>query len=91
MTSRLIPRWRIRLFGRFHTLRDWLMCRCRVCGGRDAVISYDPRGLWAYFFRKTWCPEHCPEHDYENEPGMGPCCIRCSQRHPEPWDWYDHG
>lgn len=39
-------------------VRDRLMSRCRVCRCSTDVISYDPRGLWAYPFRRTWCPDH---------------------------------
>lgn len=41
-----------------------MMSRCRVCGGRKDVVCFDPRGLWAFPIRKTYCPQHCPDHDF---------------------------
>lgn len=70
-------------------MRSWterLMSRCRVCGSSENVACYDPRGLWAYFFRSTYCPECCPEHDYIREPGEGMRCRHCSE--PPDADWY---
>lgn len=73
---------------RLFTLTDRLMGSCRVCGGTEDVISYDPRGLWAYFFRKTYCPQHCPEHDY-NRHRDGAYCDICSDVPPDDWYQYD--
>uniref|UniRef100_E6VFK6 Uncharacterized protein n=1 Tax=Rhodopseudomonas palustris (strain DX-1) TaxID=652103 RepID=E6VFK6_RHOPX len=64
-----------------------LMATCRVCGKSDEVAMYDPRGLWAYFVRRTWCPEHCPDHDYVYSPWDGHYCDNCGKE-PEPeWFW----
>jgi hypothetical protein len=62
-----------------------LMSRCRTCGSSDDVISFDPRGLWAFFLRRTWCPRHCPDHDYQRWPD-GTYCNNCGQE--PPWDYY---
>lgn len=74
-----------RLVEQAHT--NLLMSKCRVCGSRDDVISYDPRGVWAYPFRKTYCPEHCPEHDF-NRHRDGAYCDTCGQE--PPYDWYNY-
>lgn len=65
-----------------------LMSKCRVCGSSENVIGFDPRGLWAYFSRKTWCPEHCPDHTYTHHRYEGHLCDNCSQSPPA--DWYDY-
>lgn len=54
-------RW---LSNQLHILTNRLMNRCRVCGSSKDVICYDPRGLWAFPFRNTYCPVHCPDHDF---------------------------
>jgi hypothetical protein len=69
-----------------HAATGRLMSRCRVCGSRADVIMYDPRGLWAYFFRQTWCPPHCPDHDYIYSRGDGHYCNNCGQQ-PD-YDWH---
>jgi hypothetical protein len=71
----------------FRQLTSNLMSRCRVCGSSKDVISYDPRGLWAYFFRRTWCPMHCPDHDYQRWPD-GTYCNNCGDLPPVDW-WMD--
>jgi anaerobic ribonucleoside-triphosphate reductase len=71
---------------RLHAVTGRLMSRCRVCGSRSDVISYDPRGLWAYLFRRTWCPECCPDHDF-NRHRDGAYCDNCGQE--PPFDWYE--
>lgn len=64
-----------------------LMSRCRVCGSSDDVLCYDPRGLWAFFWRKTYCPQHCPDHEFEYDRGMREwCCSICSE--PAPRDFW---
>jgi hypothetical protein len=67
-------------------IADKLMSRCRVCGSREDVICYDPRELWAFFSRKTYCPDHCPDHDYIYDRYEGHYCGTCG-KHPEE-DWY---
>lgn len=68
---------------RYRQLRDAIMARCRVCGSDDEVLCFDPRGLWAYFHRNTYCPKHCPEHDYEYEPYIhGWACKHCGGAAP---------
>lgn len=62
-----------------------LMGTCRVCGKDDDVAMYDPRGLWAYFFRRTYCPAHCPEHDYIYDRYEGRYCDHCGQNPPPEW------
>lgn len=74
------------LMNRFCRLSDRLMGSCRVCGKTDDVIMYDPRGLWAYFFRKTYCPAHCPDHDYTYSRYEGHYCNNCGQAPDD--DWY---
>lgn len=69
----------------FKRLSDRLMSRCRVCGSSSDVISYDPRGLWAYLFRKTWCPEHCQDHDYVYSRYDGHYCDKCGQPPDDEW------
>lgn len=65
------------------------MSRCRICGSSRDVISYDPRGLWAFPIRNTYCPEHCPDHSYAYSRYDGYYCESCGQS-PDP-DWYsDH-
>ena len=61
------------------------MSRCRTCGSSDEVISYDPRGLWAYPIRTTYCPEHCPDHDYVYSRYDGHYCNNCGQQPPLDW------
>lgn len=78
-------------------LRDWycrlrnsLMNRCRVCGSSKDVICYDPRGLWAFFVRKTWCPAHCPEHDFAYDRSEREWrCEHCSESAPP--DFWAYG
>jgi hypothetical protein len=79
---------------RIHQIGDWihatttrLMSRCRVCGSSENVIIFDPRCLWAYFFRQTWCPPHCPDHDYRYSRYDGHYCDNCGQE--PPFDWFD--
>ncbi len=67
---------------------DRLMQRCRVCGSGDDVISFDPRGAWAYFWRRTWCPAHCPCHEYIYGKYEGHYCDRCGQAPPPDWHGY---
>lgn len=72
---------------RLDRLTGCLMARCRVCGSRGDVVSFDPRGLWAFFFRQTWCPDHCPDHDYVYSRYDGHYCNNCGQ--PRPDDYYE--
>lgn len=72
-------RWQLR------RLSDPFMSRCRVCGSRADVISFDPRGLWAYPFRRTWCPQHCPDHDYIYSRYDGHYCNNCGQQPDDQW------
>lgn len=65
----------------FHRLQDRYMSRCRVCRSSENVVSYDPRGLWAYPIRKTVCPECCAEHDY-NRHSDGTYCDHCGEEPP---------
>lgn len=71
------------------SLRAWtnrLMSRCRICGSSHDVYAYDPRGLWAYFFRKTYCPAHCPEHDYKHDKWSREWrCTICDDIAPVDW------
>lgn len=67
-------------------LANKLMSRCRACGSSADVISYDPRGLWAYFWRRTYCPDHCPDHDYVYDRYDGHCCDNCGQ--PATVEWH---
>lgn len=71
--------------------RAKLMGSCRKCGETKDVIAYDPRGLWAYPFRKTYCPSCCPEHEFEHDRDMGWCCKTCSEPAPHDFWAYDHG
>ena len=64
-----------------------LMSRCRVCGSRKEVICYDPRTILHYFRRKTYCPDHCPDHYYVYERSeRHHFCETCGI--PAPPDWY---
>lgn len=72
---------------RLRRLTNKLMGTCCVCKSSADVISYDPRGLWAYFIRNTYCPEHCPDHDY-NRYRDGTYCDNCGQE--PPYDWYSY-
>jgi hypothetical protein len=78
-------------------VRDWVrdlyqreltraMSRCRVCGSSRDVALFDPRGLWAYVIRNTYCPEHCPDHEYTYSRYDGHYCSHCG-REPDP-DWF---
>lgn len=84
----VVERWR-RLQWWWHGLPGLVMGRCRVCGSGKDVVQYDPRGLWAYFGRRTWCPAHCPDHDYEYERGAGFMCRHCGEEPPHDWWGYD--
>lgn len=64
---------------------DPLMSRCRVCGSSKDVIQYDPRGLWAYPLRRTWCPAHCPDHDYVYSRWEGHYCNNCGEQPDVEW------
>lgn len=69
-------------------VRAWsngLMSRCRVCGSGDDVICYDPRWIWAYPIRNTYCPAHCPDHDYTYARYEGHYCKVCAQSPPDDW------
>jgi len=72
---------------RMRVLTSLAMSRCRVCGSSKDVAMYDPRGLWAYPIRKTWCPAHCPDHDYIYCRSEGHYCGNCGQQ-PDA-QWYD--
>lgn len=67
-------------------LTSKMMSCCRVCGSSADVVMYDPRGLWAYFWRRTVCPKHCPDHDYVYERYEGHYCDNCGE-HPDD-QWY---
>lgn len=67
------------------TLTSRLMSRCRVCGSSKEVVSYDPRGLWAYLVRRTWCSEHCPEHDFIYDRSEGHYCDNCGTHPDDEW------
>ncbi len=77
MIERIIASWR--------RLADRLMCRCRVCGSGKDVGIYDPRGLWAFLWRRTWCPAHCPDHDYIYDRWEGHYCGNCGEPPSEEW------
>ncbi|WP_438278128.1 hypothetical protein [Nitrobacter sp.] len=77
--------WKLRWQAR--RISDPFMSRCRVCGGRENVVSFDPRGLWAYPTRRTWCPDHCPGHDYVYSRWDGHYCNNCGDL-PD-LQWYD--
>ncbi len=66
-------------------LANKLMSQCRVCGSSKDVISYDSRGLWAYFWRHTYCPDHCPDHDYVYDRYEGHYCDNCGQHPDDRW------
>lgn len=72
---------------RWHAFVNRQMARCRVCGSAADVIQYDPRGIWAFFFRRSWCPAHCPDHDYVYSRYDGHYCDNCGQP-PDP-EWYE--
>jgi len=86
---KMIDQWWINTsLGRWcYRTKHGLMSRCRVCSSSENVVMYDPRGLWAYPIRDTYCPEHCPEHDYTHERGVGFYCMYCGQE--PPYDWHD--
>lgn len=77
-----LKRLRWRFLGRIEAR---FMSRCRVCGASADVIQYDPRGMWAYFFRRTWCPEHCPDHDYIYSRYEGHYCNNCGEQPSDEW------
>lgn len=87
MNTRAIRQWWINswLGYRLKRWRDNRMASCRVCGSSKEVIAYDPRGIWAYPIRNTYCPEHCPEHDF-NRHSDGTYCDTCGSE--PPYDWY---
>lgn len=86
LTWPLRRRWR-----QFRSWQSTLMLRCRVCGKTDDVMVGDPRGLWAYPWRKTYCPAHCPDHDYEYDRDMrGRCCTICAAPAPDDWNYPDY-
>lgn len=72
-------------------LTNNLMSRCRACGSSRDVVCYDPRGLWAFFFRTTWCPAHCPEHDFAYQRDMREWgCEKCGEPAPHDfWAYHD--
>jgi hypothetical protein len=75
---------------RRYRLASQLMGSCRVCGSVEPVLCYDPRGLWAYFWRRTYCPEHCPEHDFAYQSDMREWgCNVCGESAP-PDHWAYH-
>lgn len=68
-------------------LTNRLMSQCRVCGSSRDVVCYDPRGLWAFFWRKTYCPDHCPDHDFTYQRDMREWgCEICGE--PAPYDFW---
>lgn len=72
---------------KWHRLTNSLMSRCRMCGESRDVIAYDPRGLWAFFRRKTYCPKHCPDHDFAYQRDMHEWgCNICGE--PPPADFW---
>jgi hypothetical protein len=81
-------RWRlIRHKLRWHTIQHMLMGKCRVCGAKEEVLCYDPRSILYYFVRKTYCPEHCPDHYYVYERAeRHHFCETCGK--PADPDWY---
>jgi hypothetical protein len=73
--------------GLWHRLTNNLMSRCRVCGSSRDVLGYDPRGLHAFFRRTTYCPQHCPDHDYAYDRGAHEWCCQICQD-PAPHDFW---
>lgn len=70
----------------FHRLTNRMMGSCRVCGSSSDVICYDPRGLWAFSWRTTYCPAHCPDHDFSYQRDIrGWACDICGE--PAPPDY----
>lgn len=73
--------WNLRRFS------DRMMSQCRRCGSSKEVVSYDPRGLWAYAIRTTVCPDHCPGHDFQRHRD-GTYCDHCGIEPDQEW-WID--
>lgn len=88
------PTW---LSTRLARLRFWwdrraakLMGSCRKCGETKDVICYDPRSLWFYPVRKTYCPDCCPEHEFAYERWERAwCCQVCGDHAPHDF-WAYH-
>jgi len=55
--------------------------KCSVCN-RPAIVS-------APGDEPTYCPLHCPEHDYRHEPGEGKRCTTCHAEPPHDWGCED--
>jgi hypothetical protein len=56
----------------------WNNNQCAVCSREVPSYPCNP-------FKKTWCEEHCPDHDYEYQRDMGgKFCKHCSK----PYDYY---
>ena len=54
--------------------------RCSVCGA-ECDIAPDPPS-------PTFCPKHCPDHDYRyDRSDRSFYCVTCGQQ-PSP-DWFD--
>jgi hypothetical protein len=73
-----------RIASALRRLADRQMSRCRVCGSSKDVVSYDPRGIWAFFGRRTWCPSHCPDH-YQSLHRDGRYCDNCGLEPDDQW------
>lgn len=52
--------------------------KCSVCGEQCTVAPQDG---------PAFCEQHCPEHDYQYEPGEGPRCVICFAEPPA--DYYE--
>jgi hypothetical protein len=67
-------------------LASRLLSRCRVCASSGDVAVFDPRGLCAFCRRDTYCPAHCPEHDFNYDRGLHALkinlCRACVRHRP---------
>lgn len=49
--------------------------KCSVCKNDTYVYPINP-------LKRSYCHEHCPEHEYEHERGIGWCCQICGDPAP---------
>lgn len=79
-TQRSFWNWQDRIRRWIFLFTGWDQSKCWVCKGDTYFYPSNP-------FKRAYCAEHCPEHDFQKEPGEGLQCIHCAES--PPYDYYD--
>lgn len=78
-TDRFMWRWQDHIRTLIKMVCGWDQSKCWVCRVPADVYPANP-------FKRAYCPEHCPEHDYIHERGEGWRCKICAE--PAPHDFW---